>query len=244
MSEYASWLFGSGSICVRLEKNVDRIASAFGARADMTIMPRHIHLYISLLSDEETVSVVTVPKNIPVSFDINTRLSRLSWEVSDRHLDLRETKQLFEKAVNPPLLNTRLLIILVSLANAAFCRLFGGDLCSVAIAGIAAMAGFWLRNLLTARNVDVRIAMFICAMISSILGSTGLLFSIGDTPNIALGTSILYLVPGIPFLNSLSDLIYKHYICAIGRFTDAVILTCCLSAGLCAAMILMNVGMF
>ena len=60
----------------------------------------------------------------------------------------------------------------------------------------------------------------------------------------ALGTSILYLVPGIPFLNSFSDMICRHYVCALGRFMDAVILTCCLSAGLCAGMALMDAGMF
>ncbi|MDE6344424.1 MAG: threonine/serine exporter family protein, partial [Muribaculaceae bacterium] len=63
-------------------------------------------------------------------------------------------------------------------------------------------------------------------------------------PSIALGTSVLYLVPGIPFLNSFSDMIYRHYFCAFCRFTDAVVLTCCLSIGLCAGMMLMNVGMF
>ena len=71
-----------------------------------------------------------------------------------------------------------------------------------------------------------------------------MLFGLGSTPGIAIGSSVLYLVPGIPFLNSFSDLLNHHYICAFSRFMDAVVLTCCLSLGLCAGMAMMQVGMF
>ena len=94
------------------------------------------------------------------------------------------------------------------------------------------------------RGIDIRAVFIICALVSSILGATGILFPYGSTPYIAVATSVLYLVPGIPFLNSFSDLLHRHYICAFSRFADAVILTGCLSAGLCGGMLLMKIGMF
>ena len=66
----------------------------------------------------------------------------------------------------------------------------------------------------------------------------------GDPPAIPIGPSVLYLVPGIPLLNSYSDILYRHYLCAISRAADATILTGCLSIGLCAGMSLMGIGMF
>ncbi len=36
----------------------------------------------------------------------------------------------------------------------------------------------------------------------------------------------------------------RRYICAFGRMMDAVVLTACLSIGLCFGMLLMRVGMF
>ncbi len=83
-----------------------------------------------------------------------------------------------------------------------------------------------------------------CAFVSSVLAAAGYLFSLGGTPDVAMATSVLYLVPGIPFLNAFSDMVDGHYICFFSRMTDAAILTCCLSAGLCLGMKLMNVGMF
>jgi uncharacterized membrane protein YjjP (DUF1212 family) len=59
-----------------------------------------------------------------------------------------------------------------------------------------------------------------------------------------MATSVLYLVPGIPYINSVSDMLDGHYLCAFGRLMNAVILTCCLSAGLCGGLLLMGLKLF
>ncbi len=143
-----------------------------------------------------------------------------------------------------PPANKYLVLLLASLANAAFCRLFTGDWAAVGVVFLSTLVGFYIKQVLTEHKFDVRLTFIICAFISSVLASTATLFSFGHTPNIAVATSVLYLVPGIPFINSFSDLLNRHYICAFGRFMDAVILTCCLSLGLCVGMLLMNLKMF
>lgn len=245
ISRYASSLLGYGATCIRLEKNVGRIADAFGLKVDMTIMPRHIHLYFS---DKETGcgyrSVMVATPHTPVSFEAITDLSRLSWEIADRHKDLSQAEQRFSEIINHTGSSRWAVTGLVSCSNAAFCGIFGGDIFAMAVVAAATFAGFWLKGVLLARKYDLRPVMFVCALISSILGSTDSLLSVGTTPAIAIGTSVLYLVPGIPFLNSFSDFVYRHYLCSFYRLADAAVLTCCLSAGLCAGMALMNTGMF
>lgn len=184
------------------------------------------------------------PAHTPISFNINTRLSELSWQIADGRKTFVQAVEIFRKCRRVEPQNEYILVLLVSLANASFCRLFGGDVIAMAIVAVATCAGVMLKGQLLRRGVDARVMMFLCALVSSVLGATDILFSFGATPAVALGTSVLYLVPGIPFLNSFSDLIYRHYICAASRLMDAVVLTCCLSAGLCAGMLLMNVGMF
>lgn len=244
LSEYASWMLGSGATCIRIEKNVSRMAAAFGMDVEISILPRHIHIAVrERLGDSCHIAVAAV-KHVPVSYDIITGLSRLSWEVADGEKDFASARRDFEKTVAAGSMNPLLLLLLVCLANASFCRLFGGDVVAMIIVAVATLAGFRLKCILTQRKIDIRITVFLCALVSSVLGSTDLLFSMGTTPAVALGTSVLYLVPGIPFLNSFSDLVCRYYICAFSRFTDAVITTACLSAGLCTGMMLMNNGMF
>lgn len=244
LSRYCARLLGAGATCIRLEKNATRIARAYGMELELTIMPRHIHLSIWRDGHTGATTAIATMRHCATSFDINTRLSRLSWEIADGKLDFHSASRQLDCIGKISTHPTWATLILVTIANAAFCRLFGGDLAAMIIAGIATAVGFHIKTCLLNRNVDTRAAFIACSFVSTILGATDTLFSIGDTPAITIGTSVLYLVPGIPLLNSFSDLLYRHYLCAISRAADATILTGCLSIGLCAGMSLMGIGMF
>lgn len=244
LSEYSAWLLGSGATSIRLEKNVRRMAQSLGCEAEMTILPRHIHMTVCLPDRSECYTYIIATHPMPISFDINTRLSRLSWSMADEKIGLLEAKAKFKEIISTPPTDKHLVLFLAACANAAFCRLFTGDWAAVGIVFMSTLAGFYLKQVLAEHKVDVRIIFIICAFVSSVLASTATLFSLGHTPDIAVGTSVLYLVPGIPFLNSFSDMLDGHYICAFGRFMNAVVLTCCLSLGLCGGMLMMNLSMF
>ena len=225
LSQYGAWLLGSGSTCIRVEKNINRMAHAFGMAAEITIMPRHLQIAVCRRGCDELATHLSAVRQTPTSFNIITRLSELSWAVADGRINFATATQQFNQIISSDRQNKAAVLLMVALANASFCRLFGGDAAAMAIVGIATLC-------------------IICALVSSILGATDILFPHGSTPYIAVATSVLYLVPGIPFLNSFSDLLHRHYICAFSRFADAVILTGCLSAGLCGGMLLMKIGMF
>ncbi|MDE6360936.1 MAG: threonine/serine exporter family protein, partial [Muribaculaceae bacterium] len=135
-------------------------------------------------------------------------------------------------------------LLLTSLANASFCRLFGGDLTAVAMVFIATLAGFKLKQIMMADKRDIRVVFLCCAFFSAAICAGAHIFDLGKTPEIALGTSVLYLIPGVPYINSVSDLLASHYLCAFSRFVDALVLTACLSVGLCAGMYLLGLRMF
>lgn len=244
LGEYGARLLGSGATCLRLEQNVSRMAAAMGMRVEMTILPGHLHLTVTDLASGSVFTTISTVGHVPVSFNIITRLSALSWAMADGRIDFSGALREFAHIIGSDTHSRLMTLILISAANASFCRLFGGDAAAMAIVAAATMAGFWLKTLLIGKGCDVRIAVMICAFVSAVLGATDMLFSIGGTPALSVGTSVLYLVPGIPFLNSFSDLLNRHYICACSRLIDAVMLTCCLSAGLCGAMALMHVPMF
>ena len=112
---------------------------------------------------------------------------------------------------------------------------------SMLIVWIATAAGFYSKDVLISRyKIDFRLAIIVCSCISAILSCSGHVFGLGDTPDIALATSVLYLVPGIPYLNSVSDFINGHYISAISRLIQSCIITVCLAVGLYIGLLLMN----
>lgn len=244
LSRYSAWLLGAGATSIRTEKNVGRIARTYGKEVELFIMPRHIHLSIWERGNTDVTTSIAAVRHNAISFNLNSQLSNLSWEIADKKLDFEEANKLFEQYIYNDRQNKWLVLFLVALANASFCRLFGGDAIAMAVVGIATLAGYYLKILLLEKGCDVRGMAIICSFVSSVLGASCQLFGIGSTPDIAIGTSVLYLVPGIPFINSFSDMLYRHYLCALSRFADAVVLTCCLSIGLCAGMLAMKAGMF
>lgn len=244
MAQYAVWLFGSGSTCIRLEKNLRRIAAAAGVEVEITILPRHIHLTVFEPATGDTTTRIASIRALPISYDIITRLSKLSWDIADGTIDCTEAHNRFLGIISGADTDNPMLPLLVGLANASFCRLFGGDLVAMAIVFVATVAGFMLKQMLAERHTDPRITVIACSFLSAVLAAADGLFGLGSTPGIAIGASVLYLVPGIPFINSFSDMIDGHYICAFGRLMQAIVTTCCLSIGLCCGMLLMHVGMF
>ena len=69
-------------------------------------------------------------------------------------------------------------------------------------------------------------------------------FPLGSTPDVALATSVLYLIPGVVYINSVSDLIHGHLLCGFSRFMNAALITLCIGIGLSSGILLMNIHFF
>lgn len=244
LSEYATELFDSGATCIRMDKNVSRMAEAFGCKAVMTTFPLHINISVFNPDTGECETFVFALRKHAISYDINTQLSQLSWAVGDGKIGFHEAVKEFDRIRNTPPANRWMVLWLASLANGAFCSIFGGDWSAAFIVFLVTAIGFATKYILISAKIDIKIVFTICAFISSVIAA--LLGSLGwsHTPDIAVATSVLYLVPGIIYLNSFNDLFAGHYLCAFSRFMNAVVLTCCLSLGLCGGLLLMNIGMF
>ena len=244
LAEYAALLLGCGSTCIRIEKNTKRIAEAFEVNLDIFIMPAHVS--VSVWSSDRKGAVMAQRKTAScgISFDLNTRLSQLSWEIADYNLDLPTAVAHFEsiKATKPT--GKWEVLILTSLANSAFCRLFGGDWFAMLIVLVSTLAGYRLKQIMLEDGCDIRLTFLCASFFSASISAGGHIFNIGTTPELAIGTSVLYLIPGVPYINSVSDMIYRHYLCAFSRFLDAAVLTACLSAGLCVGMLIFGLRWF
>lgn len=244
LSDYSVWLWGCGATCIRLEKNVKRMAEAFGVSADMSIMPSHVHTTVWNSDKTSSVCIVRRIHKSAISFNINTQLSKLSWDVAEGRCRLSQAKAEFELIKRTAPANPRHVLVLASLANASFCRLFGGDLVSMLIVFVSTLCGYRIKQIMIDDKADVRLVFLCSSFISAVMSACGHLFGLGTTPEIALGSSVLYLIPGIPYINSVSDMLDGHYLCAFSRLMDALVLTVCLSTGLSAGLLLMNISMF
>lgn len=240
LSEYATWLWGCGSTCIRLEKNVRRMAQALGVEMDLSIMPTHIYATVWSHDRSDSYTVVRRTHKSAISFDVNTQLSKLSWNLADGQCNFEQARRMFEHIKLTPPANPWLVLLLASVANASFCRLFGGDAVAMLLVFVATLCGLRVKQMMLANKADVRFVFACSSFFSSVISASGHLFSLGTTPEIALASSVLYLIPGIPYINSVSDMLDGHYLCAFSRLMDGIVLTACLSLGLCCGLVVMS----
>ena len=111
----------------------------------------------------------------------------------------------------------------------------------MAIVFVATLVGFFIRQQLTRRGVN-HLAMFVtCAFVSTMIGVTDFLYFHGGTEDISLGTSMLYLVPGVPLINGVMDIVDGHALDGIARLTNACLLIICIALGLSATVIIFDI---
>jgi uncharacterized membrane protein YjjP (DUF1212 family) len=241
LSDYATSLMSVGVQTSRIVRNTERIAEAYGCKCETTIFQKTVIMTLWDAGYEHSYSSVGRMKSLGLNFKMNAELSRLSWDIVDKTLPLSVAKVNYESIIQQPRESKWLVLILVSLANAAFCKLFQGDAWSMLVVFFATLFGFFLKQLLLERRWNELAVYIISAFVAAIFGCSAYVFHLGNTPEVALGTSVLYLIPGVPLINGIMDIIDSHVLAGISRLINAALLIICLAVGLSAAILLIGV---
>ena len=230
IAEYSAHMMGCGVHTSRVVRSSKRIGEAYGADVKISIFKKNIILTISDNDTKETYSEVIDIPALPISFEKNAKLSALSWETYDKHLSLEELKDKYEEIIASPHIDPLFVLILVGFANASFCRLFGGDITSMGIVFSATITGFFLKQQMQIRKFNHYIIFVVSAFIASLCASTALIFD--TTSDIALATSVLFLIPGVPLINGVIDIVEGYILTGFARLVNALMLIICIAIGL------------
>lgn len=239
--DFATTLMAVGSHTSRVVRNVARIADTFGYGVDMTVFQRNITMTIKHRDDYSIRR--TYVRRIPASalnFRTISDLSSLSWDTYDHRLELPEIQKRYSRIITRPPLSRWLVLVLVAFANAAFCRLFGGDVMAMGLVWTATLTGFFVRQELMRRHVNHMVVFVVCSFIASLVAGLGFRYQLGDTEDIALGTSVLFLIPGVPLINSIIDILEGHVLVGWSRAINAFILIICIALGLSMTLLILG----
>lgn len=242
LAEYAATLEAVGAQTSRMYYNTKRIAKSFGYWCNMIMLPNAVSVTLHNENREHSYTYVKKIPEMGLNFNINMKLSHLSWLAADNNFSLATLWEKFHAIVKEPRENRWTVLLLVAFANAAFCRLFDGNYTSIAIVWVATFVGFFIRQELLKRKWHVLAVFTLCAFVSTMIGATDFLFFHGGTEDMSLGTSMLYLVPGVPIINGVMDMIDHHVINGIARLAKAFMLVVCIAVGLTFTVILLNVS--
>ena len=72
------------------------------------------------------------------------------------------------------------------------------------------------------------------------VAALGVYFDWGTTQDVALGTSVLFLIPGVPLINSILDILEGHVLIGFSRAINAAILIICIALGLSMTLLILG----
>lgn len=238
IADYATYLLGSGVHTSRAIRNSQRIGRSQGVDVQLTSFQRSTIITVhDEASDEVITRVVKIP-TLPVSFERNSDLSSLSWDALDDGLSLEEIRRRFDELTAKPRIDPIFVLVTVGLANASFCRLFGGDWTAMGIVFTSTLVGFAAKQRMQAHGVNHFLIFILSAFMASLCATASLRFDC--TAETALATSVLFLVPGVPLINGVIDIVEGHILIGCSRLINALLLIVCIAVGLSATLLMVK----
>jgi uncharacterized membrane protein YjjP (DUF1212 family) len=239
--EVGALLMASGANTSRIRITIMRIAKAYGFNAELLIT--HRALMLSVFDDEHDHFQSSLKRTSPhgANFRMVSGISRMSWRVVDENWGYEQIWAEINRLKSLPHYPRLVVLSTVALAGASFCRLFGGGLVEMLVAFVATFAGLLVRQESTKKNFNSYLSIFFASFTSCIISGAFVKLNIGAGPEFAFATSVLYLIPGIPLINSLSDLLDGNIMNGIVRGMNGLIIAFAIALGMLCSILIYNI---
>jgi uncharacterized membrane protein YjjP (DUF1212 family) len=234
-------LLQSGAESQQVEETVHRLGTGLGCDwMDIFVSPNA--LVITAISDGEFRTKVRRVVNIGVNLQVLVEVSALVSEVVNGRLDRHQLRtELTRVSRMQPGYSRATVIVMSGIACAAFSRLFGGDWLIFGITFLAAAAGMLVRQELQKRRLNPFLVVIITTFVAASIASAAPLLHVSSQPQLALVSAVLLLIPGVPLIQSVQDLMKGYPMTGIARGVTGGVTAVCIALGLLLAMSLMGV---
>lgn len=199
-------------------------------------------IMVSLTHDNQYITKIKRAERQDVNF---TSVDTVETLIENIHLDTN-LDELLDKLNDEQSLSTmypyQLRRLMASLGCASFSLLFGGDAFIFIVTFLASFAGFTLNVMLLKRYFNPFLVVIAVSFSTTIL--SGLLTFNTIDSNIAISSSILFLVPSVAFINSVNDLIKRHYTNGLTRGIRGVMISFAIAIGIFMALHILGIERF
>ncbi|MBQ6758280.1 MAG: threonine/serine exporter family protein [Selenomonadaceae bacterium] len=226
-------LMENGADTSQIVRDMARVAAYMGIDADKF----HLHImYTTLMlniSDEHHshTSFRKCPKHA-VNMRIISAVSRLTWRAMKEHYTLDEFKGELESVSKRPRYPHWVSVLAAGSGCGAFCTLFGCDFNAAIYTAVSAIIAKIVQMQCAERfGINPYVSMTFAAFTATIIAyMTHLLPT--STPWHPLIAAALFLVPGIPMINALSDMLNTYLISGAARVIHTLIIVGAMTFGI------------
>jgi uncharacterized membrane protein YjjP (DUF1212 family) len=214
---------------------------------DIDLNPTFTGLAVTVKDADNPANTVTLFRTSPVHkvhLAMLTEISHMSWRVYDDKLSIDEAERQFAEIKAMPSYKNFTVAVAVGLSCAGLCFFSFGDIYNALIAFAGAFTGSLIRVWLVGRNFNPMVCIAFAAFVTTLITGLGSVNNIGVNPEAAMATAVLYLIPGVPLINCVIDLIEGYLSSSINRALFAGFTLLCIAAGMTLCITLLGINNF
>ncbi len=217
-----------------------RFAEVYQCEPHIIIGSRAISLVLTDQLGNTTFSGIRRTSMLGVDFSIISGVNKLSRMAAEQRLSLGDLSKQLAKYQVPGHYKRIWVLSFVSLAGASFCYNFRGTYIEMAITFGATFFGLFIKQQLTKSKVSPYTCTYAAAVAASVFTGFFQISGLTSSPIIAFSTGVLFLIPGVPLINSFIDLIEGYTSNGIVRGVTALIHVLAIALGLLTTIIILN----
>jgi uncharacterized membrane protein YjjP (DUF1212 family) len=233
-------LMASGASTNRIRVTMERIADGLGYETETLTTHRTIFIVVKDLKTNEVYNSFKKTPPHGANFTLVSGISKMSWSAIENNWTLNQVKEEIDRLKKLPRYPLFITMIFVSLADAGFCRLFGGEYIDMCTALVATFIAFTVKHYAFKLNFNGYLSVIFASFTACFITGFARMYGIGNHPDLAFATAVLFLVPGIPLINSFSDIMDGHVMNGMVRGTHAMVIAFCISLGMLVTMLIFN----
>ncbi|MGE4557126.1 MAG: threonine/serine exporter family protein [Desulfovibrionaceae bacterium] len=227
-------MFGSGAEIDKVQRAITSMISGSGAE-DLHILVAHNALMASITRDNKILTQVHRIDGHGVDFNKVAAVYQLAREVHSGACDPEDLHDRVEAIQSKgPLYSKSVVAGAVAAACGAFAVIFGGGPMAFLATAVAAFIGAHVRFLLASMRYNV-VLIFAASAFAATLAAT-FLSSLTVHGDIVQTASVLYLIPGVPLIDSFEELIRGYLTVGLTRGVMGLIMVMALTMGMVLAL--------
>lgn len=228
------FLMQHGAESALVESVTRRLGLALGVESvEVAIMANA--LTVTTLCGPNSITTVRRNEDRGINMHIVTETQRMMLAVEEGALDLAGAERRLEE-IKPYRYPRWIVIVMIGLSCACFARLAKADFNGCVVTFFASALAMAVRQQLAHIHFSPLVNFFVTAFVATSVAAQGLLYKFGAEPKIAMAASCLLLVPGVPLINAVSDMVKGYINTGISRWTMATLLTISTCGGIVLAM--------
>lgn len=238
--EIGALLMSSGASTNRTRITMGRIAKGLGYSVELLITQRALMLTIIEKEQQHFFSRMKRISPHGVNFRIVSGISHLSWNVMEQNWTVSQIAEELHRLKSLPHYPRPVILGAVGLAGAGFCNIFGGGYVEMTVAFVATVIGLFVRQEAMKKKFNPYLCVFFAAFTASFIAGLAEHFHIGMQPDKAFATSVLFLVPGVPLINSVTDLVDGNIQNGMVRAMNGLMISFSIAMGILAVKMILN----